>query len=105
MEDAKVAVILEDLRSQFSVFGEGLQTLNDKVDRIDKKVDALETKVDSLEIKVNVLDNKVSILDNKVDALDNRLKRHETKNEEENRLLMQMIRELSEEQQKLKRAK
>ncbi|MDW7650379.1 MAG: hypothetical protein SCK29_00965 [Bacillota bacterium] len=98
MEDAKVAVILEDLRSQFRVFGEGLQLLNEKVGRVDKKVDGLETKVDSLEIKVDVLDKKV-------DALDKRLERHETKNEEENRLLMQMVRELSEEQQKLKRAK
>jgi hypothetical protein len=76
MDDAKVAVILEDLRSQFRVFGEGLQILNEKVDQIDKKVD----------------------------ALDQRLERHEIKNEEENRLLMQMIGELSEEQ-KLKRAK
>ena len=77
MEDSKVAVILEDLRSQFRVFGEGLQMLNEKVDQVD----------------------------NKVDALDKRLERHEIKNEEENRLLMQMIRELSEEQKKLKRAK
>jgi hypothetical protein len=77
MEDAKVAVTLEDLRSQFRVFGEGLQILNEKVDQIDTKVD----------------------------ALDQRLERHEIKNEEENRLLMQKIGELSEEQQKLKRAK
>jgi predicted nuclease with TOPRIM domain len=33
MEDNKVAVLLEDLRSQFRVFGEGLQQLNDKMDR------------------------------------------------------------------------
>jgi hypothetical protein len=77
MEDSKVVVILEDLRSQFRVFGEGLQMLNEKVGGVDKKVD----------------------------ALDKRLERHEIKNEEENRLLMQMIGELNEEQQKLKRAK
>jgi phage shock protein A len=98
MDDSKVAVILEDLRSQFRVFGEGLQILNEKVDRVDKKVDTLETKVDSLETKVDSLDKKV-------DALDNRLERHELKDQEEHRLLMQMIRELSDEQQKLKRAK
>ncbi len=84
MEDSKVAVILEDLRSQFRVFGEGLQILNEKVDRVDIKVEALDIKVD---------------------ALDKRLERHEIKNEEENRLIMQMITELSEEQKKLKRAK
>ena len=105
MDDSKVAVILEDLRSQFRVFGEGLQMLNEKVDRVDKKVDTLETKVDSLETKVDTLETKVDSLDKKVDALDNRLERHELKDQEEHRLLMQMIRELSEEQQKLKRAK
>jgi chromosome segregation ATPase len=98
MEDSKVAVILEDLRSQFRVFGEGLQMLNEKVDRVDNKVDIIDKRVDTLDYKVNALDKKV-------DALDKRLERHEIKNEEENRLLMQMIRELSEEQKKLKKAK
>ena len=91
MEDSKVAVILEDLRSQFRVFGEGVQMLNEKVDMLDSKV--------------NALDNKVNVLDKKVDVLDKKLDRHEIKNEEENRLVMQMISELSEEQKKLKRAK
>jgi phage-related tail protein len=91
VEDSQVAVILEDLRSQFRVFGEGLQMLNEKVDRVDNKVDAL--------------DKRVGTVENKVDALDKRLERHAIKNEEENLLLMQMIRELSEEQKTLKRAK
>lgn len=98
MEDSKVVVILEDLRSQFRVFGEGLQMLNEKVDLLDSKVNVLDNKV-------NALDNKVNVLDKKVDVLDKKLDRHEIKNEEENRLLMQMISELSEEQKKLKRAK
>jgi len=67
MEDSKVAVILEDLRSQFRVFREGLQMLNEKVDQVDKKVDVLAKKVG---------------------VLDKRLERHEIANEEENRLLM-----------------
>jgi len=50
MDDAKVAVILEDLRSQFKVFGEGLQLLSEKADKIDDKVNVLDKKVDSLEI-------------------------------------------------------
>jgi len=33
MDDQKVAVLLEDLRAQFRTFGEGLQLLNDKVDK------------------------------------------------------------------------
>ena len=40
MDDNKVAVILEDLRSQFKVFGGGLQMVNDKIDRVKQKLDA-----------------------------------------------------------------
>jgi hypothetical protein len=32
MDDNKVAVLLEDLRTQFRTFGEGLQLLNEKLD-------------------------------------------------------------------------
>ena len=33
MDDQKVAVLIEDLRAQFRAFGEGLQMLNEKMDR------------------------------------------------------------------------
>jgi hypothetical protein len=39
MDDNKVAVLLEDLRAQFRTFGEGLQLVNDKIDRLDQKLD------------------------------------------------------------------
>jgi hypothetical protein len=35
-------VVLEDLRSQFKGFGEGLKIVDAKVDRVVKKVDQLE---------------------------------------------------------------
>lgn len=34
MDDSKVAILLEDLRNQFQVFGEGLQMLRDKMDHL-----------------------------------------------------------------------
>lgn len=74
MEDSKVAVILEDLRSQFRVFGEGLQALNEKVDKIDQKLDA------------HIVENR----------------RQFDQNALEHRLMLQMIKELNEEQTKLK---
>lgn len=77
MEDSKVAVILEDLRSQFRVFGEGLQALNEKVDKIDQKLDA------------HIVENR----------------RQFDQNALEHRLMLQMIKELNEEQTKLKQAK
>lgn len=33
MDDNKVAVLIEDLMSQFRVFGEGLQQMNDQMNR------------------------------------------------------------------------
>lgn len=77
VEDSKVAVILEDLRSQFRVFGEGLQALNEKVDKIDQKLDA------------HIVENR----------------RQFDQNALEHRLMLQMIKELNEEQTKLKQAK
>lgn len=84
MEDSKVAVILEDLRSQFRVFGEGLQALNEKVDKIDQKLDA------------HIEENRRQFDQN---ALEHR------QNAQEHRLMLQMIKELNEEQTKLKQAK
>jgi len=91
MDDAKVAVILEDLRSQFKVFGEGLQLLSEKADKIDDKVNVLDKKVDSLEI------HAMSFVE--------KLERHILENTDQHHLMMQMIKELSDEQLKLKRAK
>jgi hypothetical protein len=84
MDDSKVAVLLEDIRSQFRVFGEGLQMLNEKVDGIDIKVGSVGSKVENLELE---------------------MKRQFRENSDEHKLILQMIRELNEEQLKIKRAK
>lgn len=42
MDDNKVGVLSEDLRAQFRTFREGLQLLNDKIDRVELKVDKVE---------------------------------------------------------------
>lgn len=47
MDDNKVAVLLEDLQSQFRTFGEGLQLVNDKIDRMDQRVERVEQKLDT----------------------------------------------------------
>ena len=72
-----MAVILEDIRAQFKVFGEGLQMLNEKVNNIDQKLDT------------HIEENR----------------RQFDQNQQEHQLIMQMIKELNEEQSKLKRAK
>jgi hypothetical protein len=77
MEDSKVAVLLEDIKAQFHVFGEGLQMVNEKVDKGFQEMKEFREEVNT-----------------KFDQ-----------NHREHQLMMQMIKELSEEQIKLKRAK
>ena len=70
MDDNKVAVLLEDLRVQFRTFGEGLQLVNDKIDRMDQRIERVEQKLDN-HIQENRRESEV--------------------NHQEHRQLMQMI--------------
>jgi hypothetical protein len=81
MDDNKVAVLLEDLRAQFRTFGEGLQLLNDKVD---KGFDALN---------------------NRMGKMETRMDRMEVNNHQEHQQLIQMVKELDTEVVKMKRVK
>ncbi|HEX3048105.1 MAG TPA: hypothetical protein VHY08_25360, partial [Bacillota bacterium] len=47
MEDDKVAVILEDLRAQFRTFGDGLQFVREKIDKMDQRIERIEQKLDA----------------------------------------------------------
>ncbi len=47
MEDNKVAVLLEDLRSQFRTFGDGLQFVQEKIEKLDQRVERIEQKLDA----------------------------------------------------------
>ena len=49
----EVGALIEDFRSQFKVFGEGLNDLREKVDTLAGKVDTLAGKVDTLTGIVN----------------------------------------------------
>jgi hypothetical protein len=85
MDDNKVVILIEDSRAQFRTFGEGLQLLNDKVDRVEIKVDKLEQKLDT------------HIEENRRDFEANR---------REHQQLMQMVKELDKEVQvEIKRVK
>ena len=46
-------VILEDLRSRFRVFGEGLGDVRGRIARVEDKVDTVGVKVDRLEIEMS----------------------------------------------------
>jgi septal ring factor EnvC (AmiA/AmiB activator) len=77
MVDNKVAILLEDVRSQFRTFGEGLQLLNEKMDtHIEENRKELKTIQNSLD-----------------------------QNRQEHQQLMQMIKELDTEVIQIKRIK
>ena len=80
MDDTKVAVLMEDIKSQFRVLGDGLQMLNEKIDAQGQK---LSDKIDSMDQRVTSLDQRVISL--------------EVSNSNEHCLILQMLKELSEE--------
>lgn len=82
MDDNKVTVLLEDLISKFNAFGEGLELLNEKVDKGFKE----------LREEMNM----------RFDGVDKRFEQ----NRQEHQQLMQMIKELDNEVQvEIKRVK
>lgn len=81
MDDTKVAVLLEDLMSQFRTFGEGLQLLNEKVD---KGFQEVKTEIDSLKLEITSL---------------------KAENRQEHQQLQQMVKELDTEVVQIKRIK
>lgn len=91
MDDNKVSVLLEDLRTQFRSFGEGLQIVNDKIEKVDQKVGSLQQEVKTIK------DDIISI---KLD-----LKEHQNVDLREHQQIIQAIKELDTEVIKLKRVK
>lgn len=82
LDDNKVAVLLEDLMSKFQTFGEGLELLNEKVDKGFKE---LRKEMNS-----------------RFDGVDKRFE----ENRQEHQQLMQMVKELDHEVQfEIKRVK
>jgi len=63
MTTTEVGVLIEDLRSDFGVFGESLNLLNQKFDGLTVRVDRVETKVDDLGLRVIRLEGKVDRLE------------------------------------------
>lgn len=74
MEDNKVVVLLEDLRAQFRTFGEGLQLVNDKIDKVDQKVNNIELELinfkDENRQEHKLLKQMIADLDTDVKRLD-----------------------------------
>lgn len=104
VEDSKVAVLLEDLQSQFRVFGEGLQMLGDKVDRLIEQ-NGREHEQNRLEHQQMMEWNRQEH-ERIVEANQREHQQIIEQNCQEHRLMMQMIKELGQDfQLELRRVK
>ena len=54
--------MLEDLRSQFRVFGEGLSIVGDQLHDLNKKVETMDKKVDKLEKDMVIVKGELAII-------------------------------------------
>ena len=59
MTAREVAVLIEDLRSQFRVFGEGLTGLREKVDSIANALANVIERITAIELRLTRLETKV----------------------------------------------
>src|SRR3989338_9070950 len=83
-ERDRFAVVLESIQTDFQIFGEKLEFLDEKVERgfkelesVNKRFDFLDEKVEkgfvSINKRVDLLDEKVGFLDEKVGFLDEKV--------------------------------
>jgi predicted nucleic acid-binding Zn-ribbon protein len=93
MEDNKVAILLEDLRSQFRTFGEGLQLVNEKMDR-----EFTELKADVTGLKTEVTGLKMEVTGLKVEV-----REMKDQNRQEHLMLKQMIQDVATDQAEMKK--
>lgn len=84
MDDNKVAVLIEDLTAKFRTFGEGLEMLDEKMERgfatVNNRMDQLETRMDRMESKMD---------------------RMETGNHQEHQQIIQVVQDLNSEVKRL----
>jgi predicted nucleic acid-binding Zn-ribbon protein len=116
MDDHKVAVLMEQLMSQFRTFGEGLDMLNEKFDRefteVKTNIRLLKNEVTDLRVEIgeqrqeiNGLKQDVIVLKQDVRDLKQDMGDLKFQNKQEHQMLMQAIKETDTEVQKLKRIK
>lgn len=68
MEDSGVAVLLEDLKVQLRGFGEGLQTVMRKLDRLDQRFDGIEQRFEGCDHHSEGLGQMLDRIERKLDA-------------------------------------
>jgi peptidoglycan hydrolase CwlO-like protein len=66
MDDNKVAVLLENLSSQFKVFGEGLEIVQRQVSELNQKVDGLIEDMDMVKPALVKINNRLDTIEGEI---------------------------------------
>ena len=84
---AGFTVVLEDIRSQFRVFGEALQGIRETMDA---RFDAVDRRFDAVDRRFSAVDGRFSAVDSRFDAVDARVDRVKVAVLENNRELKEL---------------
>ena len=68
--DGSFAVVLEDLRGQFTVFGEALQGLREHMER---RFDAVDKRFDAVDKRFDAVDKRFELADRRFDSVERQL--------------------------------
>lgn len=75
--ERKFKVILEEIQKQFRVFGEGLQGIHDRLDRVEARLGAVEERLDRIEMRLDRVETRLDRLEHKVDTFIVQVSGHE----------------------------
>ncbi len=66
MDNNQVAVLLENLSSQFKVFGEGLEIVQKQVSEVNQKVDGLIEDMDMVKPSLVKINNRLDTIEGEI---------------------------------------
>lgn len=66
MDDNKVAVLLEQLSSQFKTFGEGLEIVQKQISEVNQKVDGLIEDMDVVKPSLIKINNRLDAIEGEI---------------------------------------
>lgn len=69
MDDNKVAVLLEQLSSQFIIFGEGLSVVQKQISEVNQKVDGLIEDMDVVKPSLVQINNRLDTIEGEIAKL------------------------------------
>ncbi|PIQ87094.1 MAG: hypothetical protein COV74_02075 [Candidatus Omnitrophica bacterium CG11_big_fil_rev_8_21_14_0_20_45_26] len=63
-------VILEDIYSQFRIFGEGLTGVNGRLDGMEQRLDRMEVRLDRMEVRLDRMEVRLDRMEGRLDRVE-----------------------------------